>query len=51
MGGVMWLNRLSFMNDQQSVCPLACQRFPRFGKMRRNFSIDLRRFRWQAQKA
>ena len=51
MGGVMWLNRLSFMNDQQLVCPVACQWFPRFGKMRRNFSIDLRRFRWQAQKA
>jgi hypothetical protein len=39
------------MKTQQSVNQPACQCFPRFGTMNCNFSIDLRRFRWQAQKA
>ena len=30
---------------------LPCQWFPPFGTMGRNFSKELRRFRWQAQKA
>jgi hypothetical protein len=30
---------------------LPCQCFPPFGTMGRNFSKELRRFRWQAQKA
>jgi len=39
------------INVQQLAGRLSCKRFWRFGKMGRNFSIDLRRFRWQAQKA
>jgi hypothetical protein len=34
-----------------AILPSACQWFARFGTIGRNFSKELRRFRWQAQKA
>ena len=36
---------------QTPFCLRLANRFARFGTMGRNFSTDLRRFRWQAQKA
>jgi hypothetical protein len=39
----------SVANDP--ILPSACQWFGRFGTIGRSFSRDVRRFRWQAQKA
>jgi hypothetical protein len=50
-GGFLVATAQQGSETRDLILPSACQWFARFGTIGRSFSKDLRRFRWQAQKA